>query len=354
MKGGATLPAAGSVLRMTDTYDRLGNLEVDIDGGVRLGRLEFETPLWVRVSTVVAITGGGVTGRGEDVSYAPPDQDAHQRIGPPALTGRRTLAEWSDILDGANLYPVPPSVPEARDYRRWAYDSALLDLALRQAGLTLAEALGRDARPVRFCASPAMDPAAFLTRYPNLELKIDAKADWTTDDMARLNATDRVRVVDLKGHYSGEWNRHPDDPPAFSTAVAAAFPDVVIEDPPLGAAMRSFIVDNAHRISFDAPVHSLADLLRLPDTGWCNIKPSRFGTVRRLLECIDHCERNGIRMYGGGQFEIGPGRPQIQAVASALYPDGPNDVAPSGYNAADPVQDLPASPLDPPAGPGLG
>ena len=52
-------------------------------------------------------------------------------------------------------------------------------------------------------------------------------------------------------------------------------------------------------------------------------------------------------MYGGGQFELGVGRGQIQYLASIFHPDTPNDVAPSGYNidATDP--DLPASPLDP-------
>ena len=334
-------------------YDRLAALEVEIEE-VTFERLEFETVRWVRVSTVVEMRGDGVTGRGEDVSYAPADQDAHQRIDPPPLRGRRPLEEWSELLDRASLFPVPPSVPEARDYRRWAYDSALLDLALRQAGTSLAGALARPARPVRVCASPAGDPAALLAAYPALELKVDAQADWTAADMAALAATGRVRVVDLKGHYTGEWNRHPDDPPAFAAAMADAFPDVVIEDPHLGPAMDAFVARHAGRISFDAPVHSLDDLLRLPQTGWCNIKPSRFGTARRLLEVVEHCERTGIAMYGGGQFEIGPGRTQIQEVASVLYPDGPNDVAPAGYNAPSPAAGLPQSPLDPLDGPGFG
>ena len=34
-------------------------------------------------------------------------------------------------------------------------------------------------------------------------------------------------------------------------------------------------------------------------------------------------------MYGGGQFELGHGREQIQRLASLFYADGPNDVAPS-------------------------
>ena len=53
-------------------------------------------------------------------------------------------------------------------------------------------------------------------------------------------------------------------------------------------------------------------------------------------------------MYGGGQFELGVGREQIQAVASLFYPDAANDVAPSAYNTATPGDDLPRSPLPAP------
>jgi hypothetical protein len=58
-------------------------------------------------------------------------------------------------------------------------------------------------------------------------------------------------------------------------------------------------------------------------------------------------------MYGGGQFELGVGRPQIQRLASVFYPDGPNDVAPSEYNAGGPRPGLPQSPLPAPSGPGF-
>ena len=75
------------------------------------------------------------------------------------------------------------------------------------------------------------------------------------------------------------------------------------------------------------------------------MKPSRFGTVRGLLDCIDACEQRGIAMYGGGQYELGPGRPQIQRLASLFYADGPNDVAPSVYNEGGARPGLPTSPL---------
>jgi len=78
-----------------------------------------------------------------------------------------------------------------------------------------------------------------------------------------------------------------------------------------------------------------------------NVKPSRLGPLRELTAAYDYCAARGIEMYGGGQFELGPGRGQIQLLASLFHPDAPNDVAPSGFNAPEPAPDLPASPLDP-------
>jgi hypothetical protein len=78
-----------------------------------------------------------------------------------------------------------------------------------------------------------------------------------------------------------------------------------------------------------------------------NLKPSRLGGVRSLFDAYDYCAQQGIGAYGGGQTELGPGRGQIQYLASLFHPDTPNDVAPSGYNLTDPPPDLPGSPLAP-------
>jgi hypothetical protein len=64
-----------------------------------------------------------------------------------------------------------------------------------------------------------------------------------------------------------------------------------------------------------------------------------------LFGAIDHCEANGIAMYGGGQFELGVGRRQIQTLAAVFYADAPNDVAPSDYNEGTSRPGLPTSPL---------
>ena len=101
-------------------------------------------------------------------------------------------------------------------------------------------------------------------------------------------------------------------------------------------------------MTFDAPLCSLADIVKLSPFPRCvNIKPSRFGFLSELFRVYDFCERSGVRMYGGGQFELGVGRGQIQYLASLFHPESSNDVAPSRFNEATLATDIAASPLQP-------
>ena len=91
------------------------------------------------------------------------------------------------------------------------------------------------------------------------------------------------------------------------------------------------------RITWDAVIHSVGDIDALPfPPRVLNSKPSRFGSLRGLLDFYDACAERGIGLYGGGQFELGPGRGQIQYLASLFHPGAPNDVAPGGYNLVPP------------------
>ena len=73
-----------------------------------------------------------------------------------------------------------------------------------------------------------------------------------------------------------------------------------------------------------------------------------------LLDCVERAQAAGMELYGGGKFELGVGRDQIQALASLLYPAGPNDVAPRDYHG-DAHAGVPPSPLEPLAqAPGFG
>jgi hypothetical protein len=336
---------------MPPLWDAFADLRVRIDDySIQRRELEVSSE-FTRITTTVVLHGDDATGQGEDVTYTASD---HEHF--PAqemLAGTWTLDEYSRRLDDLDLWSDKPAMAASTDYRRWAFESAGLDLALRQAGTSLAAVAGRAYRPVRFVASTRADIEPYRALDPDLEFKLDVDALWDRDLMARLAATDRVRELDLKAYYRGtQVDLQPD--PELYRAVVESFPDVVIEDPWLEDGCREALEGAEDRLSFDAPIHSWDDVEDLPlEPKWLNVKPSRFGTLRRLLECIDECEARGIRMYGGGQFELGPGRRQIQRLASVFYADGPNDVAPSEYNEGPARPGLARSPLPPPEGTGF-
>jgi len=130
--------------------------------------------------------------------------------------------------------------------------------------------------------------------------------------------------------------------------VAEAFPDAWIEDPALTPETDAVLAPYRERFSWDAPIHSIADIeaLRYPPR-MVNIKPSRLGGLRSLLDAYDYCAAHAIGNYGGGQFELGVGRGQNQYLASLFHADAPNDIAPTGFNLPQPAAGLPASPLAP-------
>ena len=89
------------------------------------------------------------------------------------------------------------------------------------------------------------------------------------------------------------------------------------------------LADDHDRITWDAPIHSIADIEALPFAPrMVNVKPSRIGGLEKLCATYDYCAEHGIGAYGGGQFELGPGRGQAQYLASLFHPDTPNDLAP--------------------------
>ena len=331
-------------------WEQLRGLDVVVDGFRTEQQAVDVSPEFKRVTTTVVFSGGGAEGRGEDVTYTAEDHDWFPDVEP---AGATTLGELSASLDRVTLFRGAPQMPASSDYRRWALESAALDLALQQRGASLGAALEREHRPVRFVVSTRGDAFAWLEAAPELELKLDPDNEWKRPFMERLAATGRVRVLDLKAYYRGTVVDVVPDPELYA-AVVELFPDVVIEDASLDGACGDVLRGHEGRLSFDAPIHSVDDVRALSvEPGWMNIKPSRFGSLERLLACIEHCDAHGIRMYGGGQFELGVGRRQIQKLASLFYPDGPNDVAPSEYNAGGPRGGLPQSPLPAPNGAGL-
>jgi L-alanine-DL-glutamate epimerase-like enolase superfamily enzyme len=338
------------------TYDTIAALPVQIDS-YELEPLERDVSSdFTRLSTVIRMRGGGEEGVGEDVTYDALDHVALQDAGPVLdLTGPRTMGDLGEAIGGLDLFAGAPPVRDvSRLYRQWAFESAALDLALRQAGTSLADRLGRQPRPLTFVVSlrlgdpPTIEPVTRrLESYPTLRFKLDPVSGWDDALIEQLVGTGAVDSVDFKGFYKGTVVDQPADP-ALYERVVRAFPEAWIEDPALNDETDPLLEPHRDRITWDAPIHSVADIDALPFAPrMVNIKPSRFGPLSELFAAYDYCEEHGIGGYGGGQFELGPGRGHIQYLASLFHPDTPNDVAPADYNAPEPPAGLPSSPLEP-------
>jgi hypothetical protein len=336
------------------TFDRLADLPLRVDGYSLEGLHANVSSGFERLSTVVHLRGDDAEGEGEDVVYDAEDHVALQQAGPVLeLAGDYTLAEFCQRIDELDLFPVAPQRDVSRLYRRWTFHSAALDLALRQAGRPLYDVLDREPSPLTFVVSlrlgepPSLSPIqSRLEHYPTLRFKLDATSSWTPELIAGLVVTGAVDSIDFKALYRGTIvDQEPD--PVLYRRVVEAFPDAWLEDPDVETAGTAAALARDHdRITWDAPIHSIGDIEALPfPPRMVNIKPSRIGGLKKLCDSYDYCTERGIGAYGGGQFELGPGRGQAQYLASLFHPDTPNDLAPVGFNESEPRPGLSASPL---------
>ena len=338
------------------TFDLLTDLPLEVDGYSLEGLRAQVSSGFERLTTVVHLHGAGAEGVGEDVVYQNEDHVALQDAGAVHdLSGRYSLGEFCELIDSLDLFPVEPKTDVSRLYRRWTFHSAALDLALSQAGRSLHEALGLQPSPLTFVVSlrlgepPSLDPVlSRLEHYPTLRFKLDATTSWTPELIAALVDTGAVDSIDFKSFYRGTVVDQPPDPVLYGRVVEA-FPDAWLEDPDVVTPeTAAALADDHDRITWDAPIHSIDDIESLPFAPrMVNIKPSRIGGLPKLCATYDYCVDRGIGAYGGGQFELGPGRGQAQYLACLFHPDTPNDLAPVGFHDNDPQPGLEASPLAP-------
>src|ERR671915_24643 len=285
------------------TWDQLALLPLEIDRYELEGRELAFSEEFVRYTTLITLRGGGEEGVGEDVVY-----------------------------DG-------------------------LDLALRQAGRSLAEHLGRELRPLTYVVSMRLGNFGddtpetsermlrVLERYPGIRFKLDPTNTWSDALIEELAASGAVDSLDLKGQYKGTPVDVVTDPELYRKLVEA-FPDAWLEDPDLTDETKAVLEPHRDRITWDAPIHSVDDILALEwEPRMVNIKPSRVGSLEELGRAYDFCAERGIGAYGGGQTELGVGRDHIQYLAALFHPDTPNDVAPGGFNSPAPTDGMPSSPI---------
>jgi hypothetical protein len=278
-------------------YENVANLSIELEEYDLSTRQQETSGDFTRVTTVFSLHGPDETGRGEDVTY---DEDEHEALEDPDVAidfppaGEYTLDEFSTQLDDVDLFPAgAPDREDFRHYRRWAVESAALDLAVRQAGTSLAGAFDRAYDPVRFVVSTRLgDPPTvdrverWLDIDPSLEFKLDPTADWTRDLTEAIAETETVRILDLKAQYEGTDVDGVVDPD-FYEMLLETFPDALIEDPAITDETRPVFDGEEARVSWDVPITDVASIRALPfEPDWLNIKPSRFGTVEDLLDAI--------------------------------------------------------------------
>jgi hypothetical protein len=305
----------------------------------------------VRRTTTVQLFGAGLVGLGEDVVYDGEEQQRLQSRGARLpLSGEYDLRSFSERLDALDLCPDPLQQQAYADYRRWAFESAALDLALRQAGVSAAQAFGREPSAPRFVLSLGLHDLAPLERRldldPRARFKLDATRDWTAELCAALARTGAVDTIDFKGTYRGTPVDAEPDLALYERVLDAFGPQLVLEDPHQTPEVLALLREREALVSWDAPIHCLADVGAMPMApSHLNIKPSRCGRLELLCELYDACLERGLTLYAGGQFELGVGREQAQLLAALFHPDAPNDVAPRGYHRLEGNEERPTSPL---------
>lgn len=267
-----------------------------------------------RPSSTLRLDGAGHTGRAEHVGWT---DDAHASFAERAVA--LALAGWATVGDASAR--AREHLSDA--YDRAAWETAVIDLALRQAATDAFVLCGTTPRPVRYVLSfeRVADPAARareeLAPNPDLELKVDADPSWSDDTLRDLAALGRVAVLDFK--QSGARADH--------LRAHRLLPDALLEDAPSGA--EPWPASLHARLALDAAISCAADVAALDELpAAVNVKPARVGGVLEALAVIAACASRGIDVYMGGMFEVGVGRVLAQTLASLFSPDGPNDVAP--------------------------
>ena len=198
---------------------------------------------------------------------------------------------------------------------------------------------------MRLGRRPTEPVLRWLELDPTLEFKLDPTSGWTDELVEEAAATGAVESADLKGAYKGTV---VDQPPTRALRARR-------QRAPGGVA-RGSGADPGDRARARSPPRAghlgRADPHREPSRD-CRSRPDaeREAVALRLdprpLRALRLLRGARDRLYGGGQFELGPGRGQIQYLASLFHPDGPNDVAPGAYNEPVPAAGLPGSPLEP-------
>lgn len=331
------MPSTTEATRAGALAKILRALPIDLDR-IEIDLTTTEVPSYPgepRPGSIVRLSGNGASGHGEHVGWTREAHESFRRAAKDTIpTGHTTIAEISNVC--RDRLPDP--------YDRAALEAAAIDLALRQAVLSIPTALAVAPAPTQYVVSFAAssDPLNEIQATlgtSELLAKLDVDPEWPPGTLEALAASGRIAVLD--------WKRG--GTPTQHEAAARILPEALLEDPgPLPCDGISAI---ASRRSLDGPFTTAEALRDLPPPAAANIKPARMGGVLEALDGAAFCAAHGIPVYFGGMFELGPGRRQLLALASILAPEAPNDIAPIPLTSSAPSWD---ALLAPQQGPGFG
>jgi L-alanine-DL-glutamate epimerase-like enolase superfamily enzyme len=294
----------------------LGELSVHVDavevvpGAVHLP----DYPDGPRPSSVLRLLGGRHMGQGENVAFVAAE---HAQFASYASAWFYAQPSRSALHVGAALGT------SGTPYERAALEAALIDLALRQAELSLFDLSGRQQAALRFVASFAAgsEPQRVIAErraqgYSG-DFKVDVDPAWDQTTIDALAHEPSIAILDFKMRCE----------PQFAQHLAVSMPHALLEDPP--PAFEALPADR-QRVSRDAPLLDAAAVALAVARGEAvNLKAPRMGGPLEVLRGLDHALRAGTLAYLGGMFEVSVGRSQAQQLAALYCASAPNDLAPN-------------------------
>ena len=316
---------------------------------------------------LVSVHGEGHTGWGEvvaaeDPSYSPETTETAWHVIreflAPAMVGG-TFPGPGDMMDAAGWV-------RGNEMAKAGLEMAAWDLLARLQGISLAEAIGGERKPVPVGVSIGIQPdddtllrkvegymgqgykrikikikpgrdvemlRGVRGRFPEIEMMADANSAYSLADVPRLKELDDLRLMMIEQPLSyTDIRDHAKLQEQIETAVC-----------------------------LDESIHSVEDARLALELGSCriiNIKPGRVGGFASSKAIHDLCRENGIPVWCGGMLESGVGRAHNVALASLPGFTLPGDISESQRywpeDIIDPEFTLQDGTLILPEGPGIG
>ena len=271
------------------------------------------------------------------------------------LAGEWTLDTFSQHLETLPLFEHEPERHAYLDYRRWAFESAALDLALRQAG-SLARRRGRaraaagHLRRVLRTRGAAFDRAPPRVPRALPDAPLQARREHPTGrtrSVAEL-ADARLRRLDRPQGPVHAARSSTTLPTRSSTdGSIEAFPDAWLEDPALTPETEPLLEPHADRVTWDA-VDPLGRRHRGAALAAAHRErqavPVRHGRAAlRRLRLLRPAAGSAPTAAASSSWRSAAARSSCSPRSSTRTRRTTS--RPGGYNATEPATGLPASPL---------